>query len=88
MNILPFFWEGRIFVNDANFAFLLYMYTKRHLLKIDYLFCIVLVWSEPQQVFEYMEYLKSLFYNHILSVIPTRLMKLDATVTSNVQRMM
>ena len=22
MNILPFFWEGCIFVNDANFAFL------------------------------------------------------------------
>ena len=39
---------------------------KRHLLKLDYLFCIVLVCSEPQQVFKYVEYLKSLFYNHIL----------------------
>ena len=55
------------------------MYMKRHLLKLDYLFCIVLVCSEPQHVFNYMEYLKSLFYNHILSVIPTRLMKIDAT---------
>ena len=42
------------------------MFTKRHLLKLDYLFYIVLVCSEPQQVFKYMEYLKSLFYNHIL----------------------
>ena len=39
---------------------------KRHLLKLDYLFCIALVCSEPQQVFKYIEYLKSLFYNHIL----------------------
>ena len=53
-------------MNDANFAFLQYMYMKRHLLKLDYLFCIVLVCSEQQQVFKYMEYLKSLFYNHIL----------------------
>ena len=53
------------------------MYMKRHFLKLDYLFCIVL---EPQQVFKYMECLKSLFYNHIfISVIQTRLMKLDAT---------
>ena len=37
-----------------------------HLLKLNYLFCIVLVCSEPQQLFKYMEYLKSLFYNHIL----------------------
>ena len=35
------------------------------LLKLDFLFCIVLVCSEPQ-VFKYEEYLKSLFYNHIL----------------------
>ena len=55
------------------------MYMKRHLLKLDYLLCIVLVCSEPQQVFKYMEYSKSLFYNNILSVIPTRLMKQDAT---------
>ena len=53
-------------MNDANFAYLLYMYMKRHLLKLDYLFCIVLVCSEPQQVFKYTEYLKSLFYHHIL----------------------
>ena len=53
-------------MNDANFAFLLYMYMKRYLLKLDYLFCIVLVFSEPQHVFKYIEYLKSLFYNHIL----------------------
>ena len=56
------------------------MYMKRHLLKLDYLFCIVLVSSEPQEVFKYKEYLKYFFYNHILSVIPTRLMKLEATV--------
>ena len=57
------------------------MNMKMHLLKLDYLFCIVLVCSEPQQVFKYMEYLKSFFYNHILKCysIPTRLMKLDAT---------
>ena len=48
-------------MNDANFAFLLYMYIKRHLLKLDYLFCIVLVCSEPKQVFKYMEYLKSFY---------------------------
>ena len=53
-------------MNDANFAFLLYIYMKMHLLKLDYLFCIVLVCSEPYHVFKYMEYLKSLFYNHIL----------------------
>ena len=53
MKILPFFWEGRIFVNDANFAFLWFVYMKRYLLKLDYLFCIVLVCSEPQQVFIY-----------------------------------
>ena len=46
-------------MNDANFAFLLYMYMKRHFMKLDYLFCIVLVCSEPQHVFKYMEYLKS-----------------------------
>ena len=27
---------------------------------------LVLVYSEPQHVFKYMEYLKTLFYNHIL----------------------
>ena len=53
-------------MNDANFISLLYMYMKRYLLKLDYLFCNVLVCSEPQQVFQYMEYLKSLFCNHIL----------------------
>ena len=42
------------------------MYMKRHLLKLDYLFCIVLVCSEPKEVFKYMEYFKSLFYIHIL----------------------
>ena len=56
------------------------MYMKRHLLKLDYLFCIVLVCSEPLEVFKYMEYFKSLFYIHILSIIPNRLIKLDATV--------
>ena len=55
------------------------MYMKRHLLKLDYLFCIVLVCSEPQQVFKYMEYLKSFFYHHMFSVIQIRFMKLDAT---------
>ena len=37
-------------MNDANFAFLIYMHVKRHLLKLDYLFCIVLVCSEPQEI--------------------------------------
>ena len=73
MNIWPFFLEGRIFVNVAIFAILIYMYMKRHLLKLDYLFCIVLVCSEPQQVFKYMEYLKSLFYNHILKCYPNKI---------------
>ena len=53
-------------MNDANCAFLQYMYIKRHVLKSDYLICIVLLCSEPQQVFKYMEYSKSLFYNHTL----------------------
>ena len=53
-------------MNGANFAFLKYMYMKRHFLKLGYCFCIVLVCSEPQEVFKYMEYLKALFYNHIL----------------------
>ena len=55
-------------MNDANFAFLKYIYMKRRLLKLDYLFCIVLACSEPQEVFKYMEYFKSLtlFYIHIL----------------------
>ena len=35
-------------------------------MKLEYLFRIVLVCSEPQEVFKYMEYLKPLFYNHIL----------------------
>ena len=57
------------------------MYMKRHLLKLAYLFCIVLVCSEPQQVFKYIEYLKSLhvFYNHILKCYSNRIMKSDAT---------
>ena len=42
------------------------MYIKRHLLKLDFFICIVLVCSEPQQVLKYMEDLKSFFYNHIL----------------------
>ena len=46
-------------MNDANFVFVI-IYMKRHLLKLDNLFCIVLVCSEPQQVFKFMEYLKSL----------------------------
>ena len=45
-------------MNGANFAFLKYMYIKRHLLKLDYFFCIVLVCNEPQEVFKYMEYKK------------------------------
>ena len=48
-------------MNDANFDFLRYMYMKRNLLKLYYLFCIVLVCSKPQQVFKYIKYLKSLF---------------------------
>ena len=35
-------------------------------MKLDYLFCIVLLCSKQQQVFKYMEYLKSLLYSHIL----------------------
>ena len=55
------------------------MYIKRHLLKSDYLFCIGLVCSELQLVFKYMEYLKSLFYHHILKYYSSKYMKLDAT---------
>ena len=51
------------------------MHMKRYLLKLDYLLCNVLVCSKQQQVFKYMEYSVIIF----LSVIPTRLMKLDAT---------
>ena len=53
-------------MNDANFAFMEYMYVKRRLLKLDYLFCIVFVCSEPKEVFKYIVYFKSLFYIHIL----------------------
>ena len=53
-------------MTDANFAFQKCMYIKRHVLKLAYLFCIVIVCSEPQQVFKNIEYSKSLFYNHIL----------------------
>ena len=35
-------------------------------IEVRLLFCIVLVCSEPQEVFKYMEYFKSLFYIHIL----------------------
>ena len=55
------------------------MYMKRHLLKLDYLFCIVLLCSEPQQFFKHMEYLKSLFFNHILKCYSNKINELDAT---------
>ena len=58
------------------------MYMKRDLLKLDYLFCIVFVCSEPQQVFKYMEYIvfKIIFISSYFEVLfPTRLIKLDAT---------
>ena len=55
------------------------MYMKRHLLKLDYLFCVVLVCSGQQQAFIYMENKNHYSIIIILSVIPTRLMKLDAT---------
>ena len=42
------------------------MYMKKHLSKLDYLFCIVLACSEPQHIFKYMDILKSSFYYHIL----------------------
>ena len=61
MNILPFFREGFNFVNDANFAFFVIYVHEKALFKLDYSFCIVLVCSELQQVFTYMEYLKSFF---------------------------
>ena len=35
-------------------------------MNLDFFSCIVLVCSEPQQVFKYMEYLILFFYNHIL----------------------
>ena len=39
-------------MNDANFVFFV-IYIHEKALKLDYLFCIVLVCSEPQQVFKY-----------------------------------
>ena len=46
-----------------------------HLLKLDLFICIFLVCSEPQQVFKYMLYLKSFFYNHILKCYSNNMMK-------------
>ena len=46
------------------------MYMKMQLLKIDYLLCFVLVCTEPQRVFKYMEYLKSLFYTQTKKIRP------------------
>ena len=49
-------------MNDANFVlFFLILYMKRHLLNLDYLFCVFLACSESQHVFKYLEYLKSYF---------------------------
>ena len=45
--------------------FVIYVHEKA-LLKLEYLFCIFLVCSEPQKVFKYMEYFNLLFYIHIL----------------------
>ena len=60
-------------MNDANFAFFArYVHEKAF---IEVRFCIVLVCSEPQQVFKCMEYLKSLLYHHISKVFRTRLKK-------------
>ena len=56
------------------------MYMKRHLLKFDYLFCIILVCSEPQQVFKNMEYLQSLFYNHISKCYSNKIIVLQQTL--------
>ena len=52
----------------------------RHLLKLGYLFYIVLVCSEPQQVFKYGIFKIIILSSYFKSIIPTRLMKLDATV--------
>ena len=49
-------------------------------MKLDHLFCIVLVCSEPQHVFKYMEYLKSLFYYHILKCYSN---KINETILTN-----
>ena len=46
-------------MKDASFAVLQNKYLKMHLIKLDCSFCIVRVCSELQQVFIYMEYLKS-----------------------------
>ena len=42
------------------------MKLKRHSMRLSDLFFIVWVCSEPQQVFNYIEYLKLIFYYHIL----------------------
>ena len=46
--------------------FVIYVHEKAFIEVDYYLFYIVVVFSEPQQVFKYIKYLKSLFYNHIL----------------------
>ena len=53
-------------MNDVNFAFFVIYVHKKAFIEVRFFICIVLVCSEPQQVFKYMEYLKSFFYNHIL----------------------
>ena len=50
-------------MNVVNFA--IYVH-KKAFIEVRSFICIVLVCSEPQQVFKYMEYSKLSFYNHIL----------------------
>ena len=53
-------------MNDANFVFcVIYVHIKAFI-EVRLFICIVLLCSEPQQIFKYLEYLKSLFYNNIL----------------------
>ena len=46
-------------MNDANFAFFVIYVHKKAFIEVRFFICIVLVCSEPQQVYKYMEYLKS-----------------------------
>ena len=64
INVLPFFIEGCIFVNDANFAFFVIYVHEKAFIEVRLFIGIVLVCSEQQHVLKYMEYL-----NHFSIII-------------------
>ena len=62
-------------MNDANFVFFVIYAHEKAFIEVRLLICIVLVCSEPQEVFNYMEYSKQFFYNHILKCYSNKINK-------------